>query len=245
MARFHILESFTLRILIMSRRESKEDRKQQRQQRKDNRKQNITNELQRIILACEGSVTEKNYFQAIFDDLIQIKGIAKTSFVIAKHKHTDPKGVLQDLLTALKKDSEFEHKWIVIDRDEMRPNGGGHELENFNGAISSAEAQNINIAYSNPSFEIWYLLHFEYRSAPLDRDEVIKNLNKHVDYAKNSQTIYEEILHRQEEAIANAQRLTDNYIASGGILKPANSNPSTTAHQLVKLLHKFKKKQEN
>ncbi len=226
----------------MSRRESKEDKKKQRQQKKIDRIQNTQEELQRVILACEGSVTEKNYFQSIFDNLIQTKGIAKTSFVIAKHKHTDPKGVLQDLLEELKKDSEFEHKWIVIDRDEMRPNGGGHSLENFNGAISSAKAKDINIAYSNPSFEIWYLLHFEYRNTALHRDDVIKELNKYLDYTKNSLTIYKEILHRQEMAIVRAQRLIDTHIGRKDTLSPACDNPSTTVHKLVQLLNSMNKK---
>lgn len=220
----------------MSRRESKDDKKAQRQKRKDDRKVNVKKELQRVILACEGSVTEKNYFQAIFNKLIQSKGIAKTSFVIAPHKHTDPKGVLQDLLNALEKDSEFEYKWIVIDRDEMRPNGGGHPLENFNGAISSAQAQNINVAYSNPSFEIWYLLHFEYRNTPIDRDDVIKKLNKHVDYEKNSQTIDEEILPFQKTAISQAKQLIEENLT----LSPAENNPSTTVYKLVEQLNNLK-----
>jgi len=226
----------------MSRRESKEDRKAQRQQRRLDRKADIKKELQRIILACEGTVTEKNYFQAIFDELIQGKGIAKTSFVIAKHNHTDPKGVLQDLLNELKKDPEFEHKWIVIDRDEMRPNGGGHSLENFNGAISSAIAHKIHVAYSNPSFEIWYLLHFEYRHTPIDRDEVIEQLNKYVDYEKNSQTIYTEILPQQDTAISNAKKLIAFHTTGAKKLIPADNNPSTTVYKLVELLNSFNKK---
>ncbi|MEA2099516.1 MAG: hypothetical protein U9P72_05225 [Campylobacterota bacterium] len=93
----------------MSRRESKEDKKAQRQKKKEDRKVAVKNELQRVILACEGSVTEKNYFQVIFNDLIQNKGIAKTSLVIAKHKHTDPKGVLQDTAIAHAKKSIKSH----------------------------------------------------------------------------------------------------------------------------------------
>ena len=188
----------------MSRRQSKEDKKFERNKRKDDRKKGVKKELDRVIIACEGTVTEKQYFQSIFDDLVANNNIAKTSLVIAKHSHTDPKGVLADLEKALEKDSEFEHKWIVIDRDEVKPNGGGHDIENFNGAISSAEAKGIDVAYSNPSFEIWYLLHFEYRNTALSRDEVIKELKKYVDYKKNSKTIYVE-LDLKENAIDNAK----------------------------------------
>ena len=141
----------------MSRRKDSDTKKLERKQKKLDRKKNIRKELARVIIACEGLVTERNYFDSIFSELKQNHNIAKTSLVIAKHKHTDPMGVLKDLEKALEKDDEFEHKWIVIDRDEMKPNGGGHSLENFNGAISSATSKGIQVAYSNPSFEIWYL----------------------------------------------------------------------------------------
>jgi len=226
----------------MSRRDnlSKEARKQARAEKKQARKEDTRKELERIILACEGSVTEKNYFESIFRELMEEKNIAKTSLVIAKHAHTNPKGVLQDLEVALKKDDEFEHKWIVIDRDEMRVNGGGHLLDDFNGAISSAKAQNVKVAYSNPSFEIWYLLHFEKRESGVDRDEVIVQLNKYVDYEKNSKTIFKELKESQSTAIAYAKKLEASYKLSGRELIPASDNPSTSVYKLVEQLNKFK-----
>ena len=221
----------------MSRRQSKEDKKLERNRRKDDRKKGIKKELDRVIIACEGSVTEKQYFQAIFDELVKNHNIAKTSLVIANHSHTDPKGVLADLEKALENDSEFEHKWIVIDRDEVKPNGGGHDIENFNGAISSAKANSINVAYSNPSFEIWYLLHFEYRNTALTRDEVITELKKYVDYEKNSKTIYSELLSSQKFAIKNAKKLEAVHTTFGRMLQSAIDNPSTTVYKLVELLN--------
>jgi len=228
----------------MSRRQSKEDKKLERNKRKDDRKTGIRKELDRVIIACEGTVTEKQYFQSIFDDLVENNNIAKTSLVIAKHSHTDPKGVLADLEKALEKDSEFEHKWIVVDRDEVKPNGGGHDVENFNGAISSAEAKGIDVAYSNPSFEIWYLLHFEYRNTALSRDEVIIELKKYVDYEKNSKTIYIELLDLQKNAIDNAKKLEAMHTSHGRKLDPAIDNPSTTVYKLVETLNGLGEKEK-
>ena len=224
---------------------SKEERKQARAEKKIERKEKTKKELERIILACEGAVTEKNYFESIFKELMKNKNIAKTSLVITKHAHTNPKGVLKDLEAALQKDNEYEYKWIVIDRDEMRPNGGGHLLSDFNGAISSAEAQGIQVAYSNPSFEIWYLLHFEYRNTGLNRDEVIEQLKKYVDYAKNSKSIFSEIKEKQIDAIGFAKRLDAEYKAGGRKLDPSTDNPSTTVYQLVEQLNNFKNLNED
>ncbi len=219
---------------------SKDERKQARAEKKLERREKTKEELERIILACEGTVTEKNYFESIFKELMENRGIAKTSLVIAKHAHTNPKGVLEDLLKVLDKDDEFEYKWIVIDRDEMRVNGGGHSLEDFNGAISSAKAQGISVAYSNPSFEIWYLLHFEYRNSGIDRDDVIVKLNRYVDYVKNSKKIFSKIKEKQTNAIGFAKRLEAEYRTEGRELNPASDNPSSTVYQLVEQLNKFK-----
>ena len=225
----------------MSRRVSKDTKKRDRNIRREERKKNLKNELVRVILACEGTVTESNYFRSIFRELINNHNIAKTSLIIVKHSHTDPKGVLSDLEKALERDSEFEYKWIVIDRDEMQPNGGGHEIENFNGAISSANSKGIQVAYSNPSFELWYLLHFEYRNTPLDREEVITELKKYVDYAKNSKSIYQEILPLQKIAIVNAKRLNATHTAHGRNLNPTTDNPNSTVYELVEILNGLKK----
>ena len=46
--------------------------------------------------------------------------------------------------------------WLVFDRDEWR-------AEVFNQVIAQAERKNIQVAYSNQAFELWYLLHFGYR----------------------------------------------------------------------------------
>ena len=71
--------------------------------------------------------------------------------VIAKHHHTDPDGVLNDLLNHHNY-KEFDHKWIVIDRDLERTNGGRYPLENFNSAINRAKSNKIEVAYANPCF---------------------------------------------------------------------------------------------
>lgn len=223
----------------MSRRtkSTKEEKKQARHAKKEARKQDNREDFERVIIACEGTVTEKNYFQSIFNELIKTKKIAKTSLVIAKHNHTDPEGVLNDLLQELERDSDFEHQWIVIDRDEMRPNGGGHTLTNFNNAIQQAAAKNIHVAYSNPSFELWYLLHFEYRNTLIDRDDVIKELNEYIDYGKNSTSVYEDVLSNQNTAIENAKRLENHFTTGGRILQPATDNPSSTVYRLVEVLN--------
>ncbi len=210
-----------------------------------------------IIIACEDSVSSPTYFRMIVSSLIKNKIITQDSFVIAPNKHSNPMGVLNDLKN-YKKDGktykDFDHKWIVIDRDSPRVNGGGHTKEDFNNALKGAEHKysnlNVEVAYANDSFELWYLLHFEYRNSAISRDEiltqVIKRL-KDVDaykFAKLSRDnikqenytkyIFETLKPLQNVAIRNAKRLLKSY---GEAHNPECDNPSTRVHLLVEVLN--------
>jgi len=227
----------------MSRRQGAEgfqsNKKARKQAKKDNERiKNTRDERKAVLIACEDSVSAPLYFNAIFYDLKINHAIAASSLVIAEHKHTDPLGVLQDLLDHPSYE-DFDHQWIVIDRDEERTNGGGHTLECFNQAIAKADGKGIKVAYSNPCFEIWYLLHFEYRNTAIDRDELCKQLERDHQYKKNELLILNQ--EQQDTAIKNAQKLIKSWDAVQGITFPATDNPSTTVHDLVKLLNGFKK----
>jgi len=190
------------------------------------------------LLACEGDDTEPQYFRDMFSLLIKKKALSPSSFIIAPHKHTDPMGVLDDLLKysgPLRETyKDFSLRWIVIDRDEERTNGGGHTLGNFNTALSRAEAKNVKVAWSNPCFEIWYLLHFQYRQTFINRDELLKELPKIIEkpYAKNTPGMFEYLLPHINTAKRNAEKLSKmNQV-------PADANPGTKMHELIDAFEK-------
>ncbi|MGR9015162.1 MAG: RloB family protein [Gammaproteobacteria bacterium] len=226
----------------MSRRQGAEgftsNKKARKQAKSTQRAQDTQSERETLVIACEDSVSAPLYFNAIFDDLKRNHAIAASSLVIAKHKHTDPDGVLDDLLDHLNY-QDFDHQWIVIDRDEERTNGGGHTLESFNQAIARANDKKIKVAYSNPCLEIWYLLHFEFRNTAIDRDELVKQLEHQYQYKKNELFILNQ--DQQRIAIKNASNLIQSWVDTQGSTKPATDNPSTTVHDLVTLLNGFKK----
>ncbi len=187
----------------------------------------------RVLIACEGEKTEPYYFESLIED----KKLSAGSVVFVSHNHTNPHGVLTDLLDYLKnKDSDFEHKWIVIDRDEH-----GHTLEDFNNALHNAKKRKIGIAYSNPSFEFWYLIHFGFFHSSIHRSQVLKLLKStHIQgYEKKADDIYHILLPKQNDAIRNAKKLLE-YHKDTDKINPARNNPSTTVHELVELLNSFK-----
>jgi len=99
-----------------------DSKKKLRKQNKSDAKRIIETKpiRQSIIIACEGTKTECLYLENIFTRLKTFHKITANSLVIAKHKHTDPKGVLKDLLAYPDDYKSFSHKWIVIDRDIER-----------------------------------------------------------------------------------------------------------------------------
>ena len=71
------------------------------------------------LIACEGVCTEPNYIKGLINHQISIKKIAAgTKVIFPPHNHSDPYGVLSDLLNFPDKDA-FDELWIIIDSDEV------------------------------------------------------------------------------------------------------------------------------
>ncbi|WP_172201088.1 RloB family protein [Campylobacter sp. RM16188] len=216
---------------------------------------NSRSQIQGVIIACEDSVSAPAYFKKIIQELKESKKILPGSFVIAAHRHSDPSGVLKDLMEYKQQHigatyKDFKHRWIVIDRDSsIGMQRIGHTPNNFNNALKDAKKNSIEVAYSNDSFELWYLLHFKYIDTAITRDDILKHVikllkNQHpqdfkdldeqsikkVEYVEK---IYDRLKSLQQKAIQNAENLLKSYPT----LDPANDNPSTRVHELVKILN--------
>jgi hypothetical protein len=235
-------------------------RKKLEQTKKDSERQKLKREQKvDIIMACEDSVSAPTYFKLIVQKLLDDKHITPDSFVIAIPHHTNPSGVLEDLkkhkTSNGKTYKDFMHKWIVIDRDIQRVNGGGHSKEDFNLVLLQAKKDKVEVACSNDAFELWYLLHFDYIATALLRDEInerlikrLKEKNPHkfaklnkenIKQANFTKLIFEELQSLQEVAMRNAKKLLESY---GVDYNPEKSNPSTTVHKLVEILSNLDRK---
>lgn len=181
-------------------------------------------ELPRFLIVCEGKKTEPNYFKAL-------SATIKVSVTVKIEGLGDNTDSLVRQAIALKQQDDYLQTWCVFDRDSFPP-------DRFNRAIALAEANGIQVAYSNEAFELWYILHFEYLQAGLPRAGYNVKLSDHLGtkYAKNSQTIYNDLIARQPVAIRNATRLLATYDPPS----PERDNPSTKVHLLVQELNRFR-----
>lgn len=184
------------------------------------RRTNFREPRQRFLIVCEGKKTEPNYFYGF-----RIPTVHVTVFGGAG----SPKQIVRKA-EQLQREEEYDQIWCVFDRDEWDP-------REFREAIDQAARVGVEVAYSNQAFELWYLLHFHYNDTALSRQDYMNKLNDLLGhpYNKNSETIFDELLPKQGEAIRNAERLLSQYQPRD----PATNDPSTTVHRLVEQLIKY------
>lgn len=179
----------------------------------------------RFLIVCEGEKTEPEYFKRFPVASAQVEVIGEGYNTIS----------LVERAIQLRQERDFSEEtdqvWCVFDKDSF-------SAYNFNTAIQRAKQEGIMVAYSNEAFELWYLLHFDYHDAALDRHQYIEKLTIYFKqkYHKNDRRLYEKLLDRQPVAMRNAQTLYANHTNS-----PANDNPSSTVFLLVEALNEHVK----
>lgn len=202
----------------MSRKRAPWERSSYRHQRKVDTR----NIRERFLIVCEGAKTEPNYFRSF--------RVNREVFEVDIHGFGRNTLSLVEKAVELKAKNDYDQVWCVFDRDSF-------PARIFNAAFEKAKHEGIKIAYSNEAFELWYLLHFQFYDSAMKRKEYWKMLSQQLrhKYEKNSETIYEELLELQGNAIRNAKRLYASYSPCN----PERDNPSTTVFELVEALNKF------
>lgn len=179
-----------------------------------------------ILIVCEGEKTEPNYFKKfpVSNLKVEVDGLGSNTIDLVKY------AILK------KKQQEYDSIWCVFDKDSFPDS-------NFNEACDLAERSGIELAYSVESFELWYLLHFEYLNTGIHRKQYIEKLNKiftkkfNQNYTKNSEAIYRLLSkENQQSAIKNAKKLAEQYNEAN---PPANRYPVTYVYKLVEKLNRY------
>jgi len=99
---------------------------------------------------------------------------------------------------------------------------------------SKAEENKIEVAYSNDSFELWYLLHLQEVQNPMDRSVIEEKLKSHLTNYYHGKGIFDEIDKHYGQAVKRAKKLLEN--VDNNHIKPVDANPSTRIHILTEKL---------
>lgn len=184
-------------------------------------------QIDKILIVCEGTETEPNYFKAFSQKNISldVRGIGFNTLSLVE----------EAIKIKTNAKTRYNQIWCVFDRDK-----GVHLAKNFNQAFVTARQNQIKIAYTNDAFELWFLLHFDYITAALNRDEYNEKLSKatrlNSKYEKNDPNMYKTLKNKQKTAIRNAKKLYATYRRNRN---PEKNDPSTTVYKLVEELNKY------
>jgi hypothetical protein len=194
---------------------------------------------ERHLIVTEGTKTEPLYFEAIRKRvnekyhgswiLIEILGSGMNTVSLMKLA----------VATAESNANVYSHVWLVYDKDSF-------PADNFNTVAAfcqehSDEETEYHAIWSNESFELWYLLHFQYLQSALHRDMYREKLTNHLlsqndgCYTKNRADMFHVLESRLTIAIKNAEKLE---VFNEG-KTPDDSNPGTMVHKLVSHLSPY------
>ena len=184
-----------------------------------------------VYLICEGTETEIRYFKRFLSrgchiDIIPIpfqykaadQLVRKARATMGMHPYYPDEG---DVI------------WCVFDRGENTDAA-------LRGAKHMADREGYRLAYSNPSFELWFLLHFaDQRAEVTDCQAVIRMLKQpgRLEQYEKSQDLYDLLRPMQEKAIERAKQRVRALAEENAEIICRRSNPVTTVAELVEYLN--------
>ncbi|SHE42449.1 RloB-like protein [Marinitoga hydrogenitolerans DSM 16785] len=190
--------------------------------KKGKRRKNTREIKPLILIVCEGEKTEKYYFDSfeVSNAYVKVEGEGRGANV---------------LLKAAKKyfkKEKFDQVWLVFDKDEI-------DDQKFDESIKEIKKKGYNPIYSNPCFELWYLLHFVFYQTSLSKEHCLRKLKEKIpEYEKNIGDMYERLKDKMKLAIKNAENLEKQKKVINSYSK---KNPYTNVYKLVEELRKYER----
>ena len=184
------------------------------------------------LIITDAEQTEKNYFEGIKNS---IPDSLKNDLQIKIYSNKALVKIIDFAAEQRNKDERFRNIWLVFDRDEVK---------NFDKLIEVAKKNKMNVAWSNPCFEIWLMSYFKnLENIPNSKKccetfEKIFKENTGKKYKKSEVKIYNILCENGDEDKA-IQRAREKYHQ----IRKEYSQPSkmigcTTVYKLVEELKK-------
>lgn len=131
----------------------------------------------RLLIVCEGKVTEPKYFKAFRHEhrnqLVEVEvlpdgGVPKT---LVEHAVDKKKSAERTARRFADPYLKYDEVWCVFDVDEH---------PNLPEAKQQAMDNGLDLAISNPCFELWILLHFQDQRAHEHRGQIQRACRNHI-----------------------------------------------------------------
>lgn len=188
-----------------------------------------------MLIVCEGTKTEKNYFE----DARQAIGVHRGQAVVEVQpgEGSNPKNIVETArklkVAAEKEGNAFSSVYCAFDRDEHA---------HYHESIERAGKLKMGTIRSVPCFEYWILLHFRNHAAPYTTTGgrspcacCLRDVeDAWPDYSKGRKQVYTELQDRLADARQRAQQRLDAALADG------SDNPTTEIHLLLDAMEALK-----
>ena len=186
------------------------------------------------LIVSEGVKTEPLYLEGLVNKINnQYKDLIKGKHIEIYGTGRNTRGLLKyvDKRIANGEWSHFEKIWLVYDKDDFPE-------DNFDNTQISVENRKdllskIKVAWSNESFELWILLHFQDYTVDNGREDYIKKINQYIDYSKSREDLYEAVTTAGslKDAKIRAKKQYESLVVQG-ITTPSKMVPATRVYAL-------------
>ncbi|MBF9194440.1 RloB family protein [Microvirga terrestris] len=179
-----------------------------------------------VTIVCEGKKTEPYYFEAFANEygnmLVSVTVVPGAGVPMSV---VDAAIRLRNSKTRKKKNSfeEADEVWAVFDCDEH---------PKIKEATNKARSKSVNVAYSNPCFELWALLHIQDHDAPIHRHDLqklLKEIMEGYDPQRGKGLNYSIMKAQYETACKRAERMAQRRVDEGN----EHGNPFTDVYKLT------------
>jgi hypothetical protein len=182
----------------------------------------------RILVVCEGKVTEPEYFKALQHEFrnplvhVEIHKQAGVPLTVVGRAIDLDKQANDAAKQNRDDDLKYDDVWCVFDVDEH---------PRLDEALALAQESGVKVALSNPCIELWGLLHFQDQNERIHRHEAQRALKAFM--PKYDKTLdFSKMKPGYEKAVARArvlQKLAED-------TDEPNRNPSTGVYLLTELI---------
>ena len=182
-------------------------------------------ERKTFLIFCEGEASEPDYIKGL-KKLPEIRQSTSIGIEIDPDQGV-PLTLVERAVQRKEVDHEIDEYWCIFDVEWPRHH------PNLDKARELAATHGIQLAISNPCFEIWLLLHFDYVSGFVDTPSA-ESRSRHKEGRSGKRLDASKYMPLRREAVKHAAMLEAKHKGDG--TKFPDNNPSSSMYKLMNVI---------
>jgi hypothetical protein len=186
---------------------------------------------ERTVIFCEGERTEPLYLGAIAQEInARFAPYTMNEPITVVGTGYNTQGLFDYAVRTVESDyPDCAQAYLVYDRDEFPTD----RFDNTAFRAGMVGGTRFHAIWSNRCVELWFLLHFQWLDADVDKKRYRAMLRRYIPYEKNRAGLYAQLRERTPLAIRRARALYESYDEKA---PPSKRCPATKMYELVEYL---------